>query len=306
MPIIKERYCLATVTSRDFIPGTLVMIHSFLEHNRWFDGDITIIHDSLPQQYLTLLSRFKNMTFLQVGEEIKDKLRVLGQAVPALHLETKIDHFYSLEVFRLSGYRQVFFCDSDILLLGDIGHLFNQPDGGEEDRLLCCGDCCVYQEMPRDAETFLPIPTTQEMTSPQETLTRTFNSGFMIIAGAYLTHHHYRDLLDLLEPEIWQKVKAPQTDQVVFNLYFRDQCRLLSGRYNFLVPYGNMIRKKENLLREDIKTLHFIGRIKPWNCFNVIEAVVSDPSVIEFIRLWHHRYLEFLPQFHLRYHFANK
>jgi lipopolysaccharide biosynthesis glycosyltransferase len=128
----------------------------------------------------------------------------------------------------------------------------------------------------------------------------------MIIDHTYLTQRHHRDLLDLLEPEIWQKVKAPQTDQVVLNMYFRNRCRLLSGRYNFLVPYGNLIRKKENLPRKEIKTLHFIGRLKPWNCFNVIEAVASDPSVIEFIRLWHQQYLEFLPQFHLRYRFMKQ
>ncbi|MCP5047296.1 MAG: hypothetical protein GY940_09000, partial [bacterium] len=96
--------CLATVTSTGYIPATLVMIASFLEHNPWFTGDIVIIHDHLPDEDQDLLSCFKNIKFLQVGDPFHEKLEALNREVPERKLKHKFARFFSLEVFRLTGY----------------------------------------------------------------------------------------------------------------------------------------------------------------------------------------------------------
>lgn len=298
----KGKYCLVTVTSESFLPGTLLMIYSFLKCNRWFSGEIVIIHDNLPDESQEMLSCFKRVKYLQVGEEIKEKLRDLARAVPRLQLDTKVDRFYSLEVFRLSGCDQVIFIDSDILLLGNIGHLLDRSGVEETVPLLCCGDRCHYRGIPRDAETFLPIEKDSGFHSNQRLLTCTFNSGFMVIDGSYLTGPHYRNLLGLLEPGTWEKIDTPHTDQVVLNLYFHNRCRMLDSRYNFLAPFANLIRQRENIRLKDIKILHFNGKPKPWDCLEVMEKAAADPSVIELFKLWYKAYLEFLPEYHLRRH----
>jgi lipopolysaccharide biosynthesis glycosyltransferase len=297
-----KSYCLATVASESFLPGTLLMINSFLKHHPWFRGDLVVIHDNLPEEAQLMFSAFRRVKFLRVGEEIKGRLRDLARAVPRLRLETKADRFYSLEVFRLAGYSGVIFMDSDILVLGDLHHLLAQGDTDEAVPLLCCGDHCHYRGIPRDAGTFLPLETGSGALPKQQLLTASFNSGFMIIHGSYLTGSHYRGLLELLSAVTWQTIAAPQTDQVVLNLYFRDRCRILDSRYNFLVSFADLIRQRENTRLEEIKVLHFNGRPKPWDCLGVMERVANDTSVIRLFNLWYQAFREFLPQYHLRRH----
>jgi lipopolysaccharide biosynthesis glycosyltransferase len=284
--------CLATVTSAEFMPGTMVMLASFLETNPWFDGDIVIFQRGLAEKHRRLLSCFQRVKFIEVSDELEDKLRELAQALPGLGLERKIARFYSLETFRLSGYGRVLFCDGDILFTGDISSVL----GARERGLRCCGDYYHYKGMSRDAETFLPI----EAAGAGKPLARTFNSGFMVVDEEFLAPVHYRGLLALLEPGVWQKVKAPHTDQVVLNFYFQKRCVLLSGRYNLLVPAAADIFAKEGLNHRDIKVLHFLGPVKPWNCLDTIETVAADGAVIRYFRDWHRYYLDWLPRLHLR------
>ena len=190
--------------------------------------------------------------------------------------------------------------DSDILVLGDLRHLLDQPGADEPVPLHCCGDHCHYRGIPRDAKTFRPIERGSTVPPTPGVLTHTFNSGFMILDGSFLTGPHYRGLLGLLAPGTWQKIGTPQTDQVVLNLYFQDRCRILDSRYNFLVSFARLIRQRENPRPEEIKVLHFNGKPKPWECLGVMERVASDVSLLEFFRLWYRAYLEFLPESHLR------
>ena len=293
--------CIATVTSSGYIPATLVMIGSFLEHNHWFTGDIVIIHDNLPEEDRDLLSCFKNIIFLQVSEALNGKLETLNQEVPERGLGHKFARFYSLEAFRLTGYRKVLFLDSDMLILDDLGHLFDMPHVTDADRLMCCGDRCYHFNGKRDTETFNPLFTPEEIGAAKETFNTSFNSGFMLIDRYYLDGTHYRNMLEILSPHIWRKVRSPLTDQLVLNHYFRDNVHILSGKYNFVLLYPNQILKRENLSPEDIKVIHFAGRMKPWNPEQVFKLLKTDASIIRYVRLWNQHYLEFLPHFHLQY-----
>ena len=50
-PSGKARVCLATATTERFVPGTLVLIGSFLRHHPGFDGDVVVVHDDgLPER----------------------------------------------------------------------------------------------------------------------------------------------------------------------------------------------------------------------------------------------------------------
>jgi lipopolysaccharide biosynthesis glycosyltransferase len=302
----KRRECLATVTSSGYIPATLVMIASFLEHNPWFHGDIAIIHDQLPAADRDLLSCFKNIKFLQVNETLMEKLETLNRDVPGCNIAHKYARFFSLEAFRLGGYEKVLFCDSDMLILDNLENLFTIPGDNPTDRLLCCGDRCYHFNGTRDAGTFNPLFSREEIDASKDAFKSTFNSGFMMIDGFYLDGVHYKNMLELLSKEIWAKVQAPLTDQVVLNRYFRDKFHLLSGKYNFILIFANQILKKEELQPDDLKVIHFAGKLKPWVPVNVFQQVITDISVIRYVRMWNRHYLEFLPHFHLQYQCMNR
>jgi lipopolysaccharide biosynthesis glycosyltransferase len=305
--MLNEKLALVTVTSESFMPGTMVMLHSFLKHNSWFaeaNGDIVIIHESLPPQLQRLTGCFKNITWFQVGEELKVKVDALYRGIPRLKLGKKKNRFYSLELFRLSGYRKVLFCDSDILFLGSIIELFNSP--GETGRLLGGGDLYYFTGKAIEADTFMPLEDETDPGVNREMIKNTFNVGFLIIDEQILSQRHYYNMMNLLNIDLWRKIKAPRTDQVIFNLYFKECCRLLSARYNYLVSHADVIPLKENIPINEIKVLHFNGKAKPWECLNVIQSVSTDPLLIRFIKLWQREFLDFLPQYHLRSCFINR
>lgn len=295
MTAANRKMCLVTVTSESFLPGTLVMIHSFLKHNPWFgkaNSDIVIIHDGLSHRLQRYPHCFKNVRWLRVGDRLSQKVNDLCDGVPLLNLEYKRQRFHSLELFRLEGYRKVLFCDSDILFLASISQLFT--GSGEPDKLLCCGDLHYYTGTPVDAVTLLPGGN-----GAGDSIENTFNAGFMIIDKHFLTPYHYDGLLDLLDVERWRRIKSPRTDQVIYNLYFRGNCRLLGAQYNYLLGHADAIARKEPIPASDIKVLHFNKRPKPWDNLSVLDTVESRPGTIQWIKKWFLEYLDFLPHYHL-------
>lgn len=291
-----KKYCLATVTSEEFVPGTIVMLASFLDNNPWFDGDIVIIHHSLPAAHRRLFECFEHVTFRPVSQRLDHTLRDLAQALPGLGLEQKMPRFYSLEAFLIPDYERVFYFDSDILFISNVSALCETERG----RLMCCGDSCHYRDLSRDAHSFLPIKPDSEG-SP---LRHTFNSGVMVIDDSLRTPQNYQGLTDLLTPAVWKSIRAPHTDQVVLNLYFQDLCTILDGRYNFLVPFAHDIFEYDGFTERDIYALHFLGRTKPWNLGAVLETTAEAGEILRYHRDWHqywHRfYMDWLPKFHLR------
>ncbi len=297
---IPEKLCLATITSETFIQGTLVMLHSFLKHNPWFGkagGDIVIIHDSLPPRLKQLTYGFDNVKYMQVGQELKEKVDKLCAGVPQLKLEARKKRFYSLDIFRLAGYRNLLFCDSDILFLDDISGLINAPGmmGINNDHpLLGCGDVHYFTNTPIDAETFLPKEADTAPGESQSTITQTFNAGFLIVDKHYLTTHHHHNLLELLNIDLWSKIKAPHTDQIILNLYFNGRCHLLSARYNYLLLHYDAISTKEDIPLKDIKVLHFNGKSKPWESRRTNKYITGLPILAPFFKLWQQEFLDFL------------
>ena len=51
-----KQVCLATATTERFVPGTLVLIDSFLRRHPGFDGEVVVIHDGLPGEARAVLA----------------------------------------------------------------------------------------------------------------------------------------------------------------------------------------------------------------------------------------------------------
>ena len=113
MPAHDRDACLFTVTTERFVPGTLVMLHSFLEHHPRFGGDVVIVHDGLPEALRRALAgSFGRVRFEPVSGELQARLERLA-ALPVFR--NRLPNFYFLEAFRLGGYRKMLYFDSDLL-----------------------------------------------------------------------------------------------------------------------------------------------------------------------------------------------
>lgn len=121
--------CVFTATSERFVPGTLVMLGTFLQHHPEFAGDLVVVQDVSP--------------------ELGDRLARLNAVHHRFRCRTA--SLYYLDAFRLRGYRKVLCCASDLLFEVPIGELFDATDA-----LICCGDREFLAGRARDAATYLP------------------------------------------------------------------------------------------------------------------------------------------------------
>ena len=52
----ESKICLATATTEDFLPGTVVTVASFLKAHPGFDSDVVVIHDGLAEEHREVLN----------------------------------------------------------------------------------------------------------------------------------------------------------------------------------------------------------------------------------------------------------
>ena len=262
--------CLATATTESFVPGALVMLGSFLAHHPRFDGDLVIIHDALPQAARDALQAVSDrVRFETVSTRLRDRLAHLAASHPAF--AGGREYLYSLEAFRLRGYRKVLFYDSDVLVRAPLDALFDAPG-----TLLCCPDQVALGGGRRDARTFEPLSASDPADAPA--LSNTFNSGFFLLDGRLADGTCYADLLDMVHPRTWPGPRAPHTDQFLLNRHFAGRCTLVSSTWNYLLASAPAIRARENLAPEHAKVLHFNYPVKPWAPDAMLRWVWAHPA----------------------------
>ncbi len=283
-------YCLVTVCTEEFMPGTLVMIHSFLKYNTWFNGDIVIIHANLDIKYQRCIEKcYARLRFMAVSSQLDTCLQEL--LANRSDLTNRKARFYSLEVLRLTGYKKVLFCDSDLLFRQSIQPVFTMSGA-----LICCGDGNYYHGEGRDSHTFLPL--SKQSIIKGEVLHNTFNAGLMLFDRQLLNADAYTELLALLTKETWQNIEASHTDQVVLNLYFNGVQTLLSGSYNYLITFQNEIFSHEGVSLKDAMVLHFNGPNKPWRTRQLLLSSTTNANLLQALKYWYESYSECLTRLH--------
>ena len=292
MPSPGSDVCLVTVTSDRFVAGTLVTLGSFFKHHPRFAGDVVVLHDAvLPEAHRAVLATaFAGLRFEPVSSALCERLTRLATAHP--HVEDRLARFYTLDAFRLDGYRKVLFCDSDLLFRASVADLFEAPEA-----LLCCGCAAFLRGRHRDAATFAPVVPAFR---GARTLDRTFNCGFLLIDAALVAAGSHAALLALLSPETWPN--TPHTDAVPLNRVFAGRQTLISSTYNYLLPAADAIRAREGLAPADAKVLHFNYPDKPWQPDAMLawmSGTVSFKSAPAF-KLWYDAYVDCLAGAHMR------
>ena len=277
--------CLATGTTEDFVPGTFVLVTSFLKQHPAFGGDIVILHDDLcGASRDALLSVSGQVRLEPVSRALRSRLRVVASALPAIGRQ--MPQFFSLEAFRLAEHRKVLFCDSDLLFRGPVDELFDAPEA-----LLAVGDIACLRGVARDASRF-DYPPRRGVPALQDT----FNAGFLLIDQALTSGACYADLLEMLVPETWDGVVSSHTDQLLLNRYFAGRQTLVALTYNYPVPDANEIRQRHALGPESAKVLHFLGHGKPWQMATMLE---KSPSVAAY-QQWYDAWTTAVASVHLQ------
>ena len=280
--------CLATATSEGFLPGTLVMVASFLKEHPGFDGDVAVIHDGLSDEAKACLAALHDrVRFETPSAELGDRLARVGAAHP--RFAPILCHLHAFEAYRLTGYRKVLLCDGDLLFRQPVGELFDTGD-----LLLCCGDQVFLTGGCRDATTFLPL----DAPSPGA-FGRTFNDGFLVIDRRALGERSYADLLALVTPETWRGTGTPHFKQFLHNRYFAGRHTLISSAYNYILLAASAIREREGLAATDAKVLHFNLDAKPWLPATMLRWMNGERPVPEF-GLWYDAWMDSLSVGHLR------
>ena len=278
---------LVTVTSCDYLPGTAVMLHSFLRTNRWFSGTIRILHNDLDEaQIARLASLWPQMEFCGITPDLADAVEALcGQRD---HLASRARRFYSLDAFCPGDGETVIFCDGDLLFLDDISGFATNPA-----MLVACGDRAQIEGHRRD-----PV-TLEECTGPgPDAGFRSFNAGLMLIDPALRTTTIWQSLLGNLQAEQWDTVQSSHTDQAVLNRVFGDRVTLADIGYNYLVGHAARLRESTGIPLAQAKVLHFNNRTKPWLFDHHESAVQADAATIRAFERWFAAYTHYLTHRH--------
>ena len=325
--------CFVTAATERFVPGTLVTLASFRQHHPDFDGDLVVIHDALPEAHRRHLAQAcPGLRFETVSPALRDRLAALGAARP--DFAPRLAQLYSLEAFRLRGYRKVLFYDSDVLFQAPVADLFDSPDA-----LLCCGDGVCLRGGRRDAATFAPLPPAQPPGAPGApgapgpsasptadapgvaeapavagafamagapadagVLERPFGAGFLLIDAGLVEEDCYTDLLALVSPETWRGTATTHTDQLVLNRHFAGRQTLVSWTYDFVLPMAEAIRAREGIDAASARALHFAGPVKPWMPEAMLRWTQGDPrrKPLDVFRRWYDAYVGYLADAHVR------
>lgn len=267
--------CLATVSTDDFLSGTIVAIHSFLRTNQWFAGDIVVLHDGdlSPGSIRDLLQRWPALKVRRIPSDLSRAIDALVHATP--RLATRRARFHSVAALSLNEYSQVLFCDSDVLFQASILPMFRAVQSD----VVAVGDRCYLRGYGWDKDSFAEVrPMAAGALYP------TFNAGFMLFSATALDGEDYCHALSLLAPELWAGIVASHTDQLVLNRIFSHRVTLVSWQFNYLLFYAPLIAEAEQIPFDAIAMLHFNGTPKPWA--HDRGGLITNPLLFQAIAAW--------------------
>lgn len=268
---------IATICSKNFLPGLKVLLKSFKNHNPHLSSLPVVVFYDPEQDHFTsqeineCKSIYSNLIWTPIqtqrykGINFDASREIYIAAYPGSEREfrtTYLHSYYKYEVFSLDCDRVVFL-DADMLILGDISYLF---------------------EVKSD---FAAVP---ELKQPDR-----FNGGLLCIGNKYLGNKIVDDLItmsrgasdydkSILDGRILNTTNTPAwrqswlADQPILNSYFKDVVEYLPTEYNILKSdYRHMGSWLSNT-----KILHYVCK-KPWDG---VQAIGADAESVVLDKLW--------------------
>jgi lipopolysaccharide biosynthesis glycosyltransferase len=100
------------------------MLYSFIINNKWFTGDIIVLHDGLSyKNSLRLKALWNNMIVKPIDVDSYDTIM---DATKGVTVNTLKKCYYKYEMFKNQEYDSVIWADSDLLFTDSIENLFNE------------------------------------------------------------------------------------------------------------------------------------------------------------------------------------
>lgn len=289
-PIIFPVHAVVTISTPTFIPGTLVMVHSFLKYNPWFEGDFIVLTDEVTEEMEKHLTHYPQLKFRIIGDQLLENSRAVAEADETGRIYES--HFYSLELFNIQGYDKLFYVDSDMLILGSFEELFAM-----EDKMICVGDGVFYKDELRNGASY-------EKRQPKLWERKgkfwgdNFNAGLILFDGSMANEKHYRELTDMVTTEGYSTEAMRLQDQMMQNIYFRGQYTLVSAKYNYRMGIQEQILEKDGVTMEDAVVIHYTARRKPWFPEEALVRVKRDADYFRAFELWQQHWIEVMRKLH--------
>ncbi len=284
------KYCLATITSPSFMPGTTVMLHSFLKYNPWFNGDIQVYGYDLTDSDFALLAQFPNIHFPQPEKELIQKIDEVIHSCPGLSHKKMV--FYSLNIFNKRGYDKYMYIDSDAFFCDSVENLIRSDFD-----ILFSPDGATLAGKAKDSFTYKTI---EDPLKSEEPWFNTFNAGIFFFDKKLISNNVYTDLLQLMDSGLYKNLSRPTTDQYILNKYFRNNYQPLPAAYNYRLNLTKIIREKEGTTIGEARIIHFNGKKNPWLFPQATESIKRYHTYRYAFLKWHMEYLDYMQNLHLQ------
>ena len=282
-------FALVTVTTPGYLQWTMTMIHSFLESNRWFSGDIVVVAQNLSEEEMSRFSVFPGLHIHTPSEELTARVSALCIGKPVF--KNLAPMFFSLEIFNLTGYRKALFLDSDMVVVKSLEEVFNHPEP-----LCASAESCWYQGKGRRSDTYDAV---EHVADAALFIAQPVNSGFMLVDESLISPENYRALVNMISPALWENKSTLHADQLLINLFFRDRITLLDARFNFRPVNAREIFRKDQITLEDASVIHYFRQYKPWNFDQVMTLAKEEMVHLKAFRIWYSAYINMLKYNHL-------
>lgn len=248
-----EKIAICCILNDSFLVGAEVMLYSFFKRNKWFNGDIIIMHS---KNYFKLTHKARGELMDLFGEgiifyEIDEERYRKGVE----HFRGHISQEYfpnmitKLEMFNLKGYDKVLVLDADILITGNLQSLF-QADKEK-----------YYVAVVNENVEKLEWEAVRDSDLKDGNY---FNCGVLLITKKCFDENVCGGMMEMAENFVFKDLwycggKWPEQD--IMNLYFQGKSvRLFPIWYNF--PKREYYGNGRNLTLE--RVVHYWGE-KPWN-----------------------------------------
>ena len=124
-----NRIALYTVFNDNFLECGLNMIYSFLQNNKWFDGDIIVLCDDTLSEYSKSECRKMYYKVSFVTPDIEVYSKIFDNAGGIALSRDLLNCYYKVEMLKNEYDRRVYL-DSDVIVKGDISELFDCSKDG--------------------------------------------------------------------------------------------------------------------------------------------------------------------------------
>lgn len=267
-PKIQQKRCLATISSKDYWPGTRQMIKSFLHYNPWFTGDILILTEDVLPRFA-----FKNhaLRYQAPSAALAEKIELLCQTIPPYRLLSP--RFFVLDLFLPTEYEEILYIDSDILLTGSI-----EPELLFAHNISMVPDPWHFRGYRRKRNNLQKI---QSEIAGTDCYLTFYNSGLLGLRYPLFSLETHHGLLRKVDAGFLGQLDDHLADEPILNSYFEGKINALPQHLNCPVHLLT-----EGFAEKLPAGLHFTGKNKPWKPASWWKLPLRNISYLYYLWLW--------------------